>query len=180
MKKTAAVFLDRDGVINECMTSRVRHVNSPNQLHLIPGVSQAIRELRTAGFMIFVVTNQGGVGAGFLKESTLRLIHDRLKDELAKDDAFVDDIAFCAHKPTAGCICRKPEPGMIKDLAKRYGIDLSKSFMVGDMDTDIAAGAAAGVRTIKIGEAPVNIFADFVTSDLAHAAEFIIASIENK
>lgn len=179
MKK--AVFLDRDGVLNEVMTGRVRHVNKPSDLHLLPGVPEAVKGLKEAGFLVCIVTNQGGVGLGFMTEKTLLAIHRRLKKLLAAEDAVIDDIAYCPHRPAAGCRCRKPKPGMLLDLARKHGIDLARSYMIGDSETDIGAGRAAGTRTIRIGgageieasAAPPD-GADFAASSLLEAAVIIV------
>lgn len=147
-----AIFLDRDGVINEVKTRRVKFVNRPEDFHLLAGVPEAIAKLRQLGFKIFVVTNQGGVGLGYMKEKTLQQIHVKMQQDLIVQhpEAIIDDIAYCPHKPKEGCACRKPEPGMILELANRHDIDLSKSWMIGDMEVDIEAGKKAGCRTMLI------------------------------
>ncbi|HWO74990.1 MAG TPA: HAD family hydrolase [Bacillus sp. (in: firmicutes)] len=173
-----AVFLDRDGVINEVLTKRVKFVNHPSQLYLLPGVEEAILALNQAGLKVFVVTNQGGVGLGFMKETTLHQVHERLEELLAKADATIDDIAYCPHKPHEGCQCRKPEPGMLFNLADKHGIDLSKSYMVGDRDVDILAGRRAGCRTILVGEEGTTD-ADATFPDLLHASKWIIKDYQS-
>lgn len=145
-----AVFLDRDGVINEVLTRRVRFVNTSQDLYLLEGVPRAIRQFNEAGWKVFIVTNQGGVGLGFLSETALNHIHEVLIERLEKYDAHVDDIAYCPHKPGSGCICRKPKAGMLLELASRHNISLQESYMVGDREPDIMAGQNAGVRTIFI------------------------------
>lgn len=126
---------------------------------------------------VFVVTNQGGVGLGFMKEAQLIKIHEHMISELKKSGAIVHDVAYCAHKPKAGCECRKPGSKMIIDLGKRYEIDLSKSFMVGDTDTDIQAGKKAGTKTVFLGE--IDPIADAIFPDLATAADWIIENSRN-
>ncbi|HEU4962643.1 MAG TPA: HAD family hydrolase [Bacilli bacterium] len=166
-----AVFLDRDGVIND----HVRYVNTPADLILFPGVGKAIRKLNDAGFKVFVVTNQGGVGLGFMKEEALHRIHDKMEAELKKDGAILDEIAYCAHKPKAGCACRKPEPKMILDLADKYDIDVKRSYMVGDRDFDIQAGRKAGAKTIFIGATgESHSDADHHEKTLVDAVEWIL------
>ncbi|MFD7525486.1 D-glycero-alpha-D-manno-heptose-1,7-bisphosphate 7-phosphatase [Paenibacillus chitinolyticus] len=179
MKK--AVFLDRDGVLNEVMSGRVRHVNKPSDLHLLPGVPEALKGLKEAGFLLYIVTNQGGIGLGFMTEKTLLAIHRRLKKLLALENAVIDDIAYCPHRPAASCRCRKPKPGMLLDLARKHGIDLARSYTIGDSETDIGAGRAAGTRTIRIGDAgAAEAFtappdgADFAASSLLEAAVIIV------
>lgn len=171
MKK--AVFLDRDGVINEVLTKRVKFVNKPKDLYFLPGVPEAIKKLNAYFDFVFVVTNQGGVGLGYMKESELKKIHLHMIEELKKQGAQVDEAVYCPHKPKAGCACRKPNSKLIEDLAIKYEVDLSKSFMVGDTDTDIMAGKKAGTKTVYLGER--DPIADAVCNDLSEAAEWIIA-----
>lgn len=170
MKK--AVFLDRDGVINEVLTERVKFVNKPKDLYFLPGVPEAIKKLNEYFDMIFVCTNQGGIGLGFMKESQLHKIHDHMIAELKKEGATIHDVAYCPHKPKAGCACRKPQPKMILDLASKYEIDLSRSYMVGDTDTDVQAGLKAGTKGVFLGESDPD--ADAVFPDLLSAADWII------
>ncbi|RUT36548.1 HAD family hydrolase [Paenibacillus zeisoli] len=145
-----AVFLDRDGVINEVHSHRVRYVNHPEDLHLLPNAAKAIRLLGEANYKVFIVTNQGGIGLGYMRLETLLEIHIELLQRLSHAGAYLDDIAYCPHKPRAGCSCRKPRPGMILDLAAKHQVDLKHSYTIGDMDTDIKAGRSAGTRTIRI------------------------------
>jgi len=167
-----AVFLDRDGVINEVLTDRVKFVNEPHELYFLPGAPEGIKKLNAYFDFIFVVTNQGGVGLGFMKESQLHAIHDHMIAELKKEGAIIHDVAFCPHKPKAGCACRKPNSRLILNLAKKYNIDLSNSYMVGDTDTDIIAGKKAGTKGVFLGES--DPLADAVFPDLISAAGWII------
>lgn len=146
-----AVFLDRDGVINEVLSKRVRFVNAPRDFHLLEGVGEGIRQLNEAGYKVFVVTNQGGVGLGFMTAADLHQVHAKMEKELDKSGAFLDDIAFCPDRPEAKSRCRKPAPGMILDLAEKHEIDLSRSYMAGDREPDIQAGKNAGTKTVLIG-----------------------------
>ncbi|MFS0575072.1 HAD family hydrolase [Sporosarcina sp. 179-K 3D1 HS] len=170
MKK--AVFLDRDGVINEVLTDRVKFVNRPRDFYFLPGVPEAIKRLNAVFDYVFVVTNQGGVGLGFMKEAQLKTIHEHMVAELRKEGAVVHDVAYCPHKPKAGCACRKPNSKLIEDLAETYGVNLSASYMVGDTDTDIIAGKKAGTKGVFLGDA--DPLADAVVPDLPAAADWII------
>lgn len=167
-----AVFLDRDGVINEVLTERVKFVNKPQDLYFLPGVPEAIKKLNAHFDCIFVVTNQGGVGLGYMKEKQLMKIHDYMIAELKKKGAIVDEAVYCPHKPKAGCACRKPNSKLIEDLAKKYDVDLSKSYMVGDTDTDIIAGKKAGTKGVFLGGS--DPLADAIYPDLISAADWII------
>jgi D-glycero-D-manno-heptose 1,7-bisphosphate phosphatase len=155
MKK--GIFLDRDGVINEVLSKRVKFVNSPKDLYLLPKVGEAIKRLNDAGFPTFVVTNQGGVGLGFIKETALQAIHKKMEKDLKKFGASIVEVSYCAHKPGAGCECRKPGSKMITELADKYQIDLGSSYMIGDRDVDILAGKAAGTKTILVGDEQTDL-----------------------
>ena len=170
MKK--AIFLDRDGVINEVLTNRVKFVNKPQELYFLPGVPEAIKKLNDYFDFIFVVTNQGGVGLGFMKESQLKKIHDYMIAELKKQGATIHDVAYCPHKPKAGCECRKPKSKLILDLSEKYDVELSQSYMVGDTDTDIIAGKRVGTKGVFLGKS--DPLADAVFPDLISAVDWII------
>ena len=173
-----AVFLDRDGVINEVLTKRVKFVNNPKQLYFLPGVEEAIKSLNEYFDYVFVVTNQGGIGLGYMKEKQLHKIHDYMIVELEKKGATIHEVAYCPHKPKAGCECRKPNSKMILDLGEKYNIDLEKSYMVGDTDTDIIAGKKAGTKTVFLGKR--DPLADAVCPNLKEAAQWIIRDIKNE
>lgn len=173
-----AVFLDRDGVINEVLSRRVKFVNKPSDFYLLEGVGQAIRILNDADIPTFVVTNQGGVGLGYMKESALQRVHEKMQKELAAYGAKVDDIAFCPHKPKAGCACRKPEAQMLKDLALTHHIDLAASIMVGDREPDMEAGKKAGCKTVYIGDVEEHISADAFYPNLRSAIAWILAELQ--
>ncbi|WP_349407317.1 HAD family hydrolase [Pseudalkalibacillus sp. SCS-8] len=166
MKK--AVFLDRDGVINQ----NERPVNRPDELILFPKAGEAIRLLNEAGYSVFVVTNQGGVGLGYLTENDFHDIHEKMEEDLKAAGAYVHEIQACIHKPNAGCVCRKPDAGMLLTLADKHEIDLPHSYMVGDRITDIQAGEKAGTQTIFIGTDMVE--ADYVAETLFEAVQWIL------
>ena len=171
MKK--AVFLDRDGVINEVLSGRVQYVNSPDQFYLLNGVGESIKRLNDEGFLVFVVTNQAGVGLGYITEKTLDLIHRKMKHDLSKFGATIDDIAYCPHKPWIGCSCRKPNSGMILYLANKHDVNLKESFMIGDRGVDIQAGKEVKATTILVGQ-EVNKIADYHFFHLSEAVDFIL------
>lgn len=141
-----AIFLDRDGVIND--NSR-KHVNKPKDLVIYEGVPEALKRASEAGYDLFVVTNQGGIEMGHLTHEELKAIHDKMEEELRPYCSF-KEIKYCPDFNKRSK-CRKPNPGMILELAEKYDIDLKNSWMIGDMDTDIEAGTAAGCRTAKLG-----------------------------
>jgi len=146
------IFLDRDGVINEVLSDRAKFVNKPKDFYLLRGAGEAIRQMNEEGYKVFVVTNQGGIGLGYMKEAALEKVHEKMKSDLSTYGASIDDVAYCPHKPHANCSCRKPKPQLILDLAKKHDIDLGKSYMVGDREPDITAGKKAGTATVLVGE----------------------------
>jgi len=163
-----AVFLDRDGVIND----NYKPVNTPDDLRLYPWSAESILQLNKAGFYVFVVTNQGGIEMGYFNEKDLDDIHKKLLDEIKKSGATIDEIDFCPHFKTQ-CECRKPSPGMLKRLAKKYNVNLNSSFMVGDRNVDIEAGIKSGCKTIKIGNPYKK--ADFTAKNLLEAVKIILS-----
>lgn len=167
MKK--AVFLDRDGVIND---NTRKHVNKPEDLIVYEEAKVGMKALYEAGYEIFVVTNQGGIELGHLSEERLHQIHNKMIEDL-KPYCEIKDIRYCPDFKRKST-CRKPEPGMILELGEKYNIDLKNSWMVGDMDTDITAGIRAGCKTAKIGKE--NSEANINGRNLGEIAEKILKS----
>ena len=160
--KQKAVFLDRDGVINEVIYHKEMGViDSPftvEQFKLLPKVAEAINIFHDLGFRVIVVSNQPGMAKDRFSIDVFEKIREKMNTELKKDDAEVDAEYYCFHHPYATvkkykkiCNCRKPKPGMLQKAAEEHNIDLSKSWMIGDGITDIAAGQTAGCKTILIG-----------------------------
>ena len=136
-----AVFLDRDGVLNASVIRQGKPYppDTLDELTILPGVGEALRELRAAGFMNIVVTNQPDVATGKQRIEVVEAMHKQLREELS-----LDDVKVCYHTDDQKCDCRKPNPGMLLEAAKDHGIDLGQSFLVGDRWRDVAAGQAAG------------------------------------
>jgi D-glycero-D-manno-heptose 1,7-bisphosphate phosphatase len=172
-----AIFLDRDGVINEVLTERVKYVNKPKDLYLLDGVADAIKIFNKEGFKVFVVTNQGGIGLGYMKEQMLHRIHQHLLGMLRQHGAYIDDIAYCPHRPKGGCSCRKPKTGMLEYLADKHQIHLHKSIMIGDRDVDIEAGKKAGMKTVLIGKDD-SIMADAHFKTLIDSVDWVIKEMK--
>lgn len=147
-----AVFLDRDGTLNVEKEYLYRIVD----FEFIPGAVEAVRLLNEAGFLVVVVTNQSGVARGYYTEEDVESLHRHIAAELQKSGARVDAWLYCPHHPdgrgsySLPCGCRKPLPGMLKEAARRHDIDLAASVMIGDKLADVAAGQAAGCRTILV------------------------------
>lgn len=147
MKK--AIFLDRDGVLNK-LISRSGKLQAPytlSEFELFPGVVEALKLIKEKGYLAIVVTNQPDVSRGWVSMESVELVNDQIKRLLP-----VDDIKCCFHDNSAQCLCRKPLPGMLLEAASEWGIDLKKSFMIGDRFGDIKAGKSAGCFTVLIGE----------------------------
>lgn len=145
-----AIFLDRDSTI---IANQDGHaVNTVEEVRLLPGVPEGLSSLKELGFLLVIATNQGGVPLGYTSLETLKAQHDRIDDLLTMAGApRLDAYYYCTHFPNAGCKCRKPMPGMLLDAARDLGIDLGRSYMVGDHRTDILAGKAAGVKkTVQV------------------------------
>jgi D-glycero-D-manno-heptose 1,7-bisphosphate phosphatase len=142
-----AVFLDRDGVINANVERDGKPV-APTRIadfQFLPGVEEAVRRLKAAGFIVVVCTNQPDIANGRTSRAVIDEMHALVRKKLK-----VDDIKACFHTDMDACACRKPKPGMLLAAASERGIDLAKSYMIGDRWRDTAAGRAAGCRTIFI------------------------------
>ncbi|MCL0036321.1 HAD family hydrolase [Dehalococcoidia bacterium] len=188
-----AIFLDRDGVINELVYHQEQGIiDSPftvEQFRLLPGVGEAIRKFNEMGYKVILASNQPGIAKGSLCEETFEKIRQKMKEKLAKEGAFLDGEYYCFHHPEAkigklkaNCECRKPEPGLLLQAAKEMDIDLSQSWMIGDGLTDVNAGKGAGARTILLGRMKCELChlmdkegtsPDFVVPNLLEAAKII-------
>ena len=183
---TPAVFLDRDGTINE----ERGHIQSPEDLVLLSGATAAIRSLNRSIYLTVVVTNQSVIARGKCTETGMKVIHNRLKSLMKADGAFVDGIYYCPHHPDKGilggrqdlkivCDCRKPEPGLIMRATTEMNIDLNLSWMVGDMTSDIETAKRAGIRSVLLAKQgsndnQVSVHPDAECLDLSEAVKFIL------
>ena len=142
-----AVFLDRDGVINE---ERKDYVKDVSEFKLIEGSLDAIKLLKEKKFLVIIITNQSAINRGLLPVENLNKIHELLKIKLNKLNTFVDGIYFCPHTPEENCDCRKPRSGLLLKAAQEHNIDLKNSLMIGDSQTDILAAKNAGCNCILL------------------------------
>lgn len=170
-----AVFLDRDGVLNENLVRNNRPYapRSLAEFRLLPGVEDAVRRLKGAGFLAIVVTNQPDVADGITPRATVDAMHAELRRRLA-----LDDIKICFHNNADRCTCRKPLPGLILEAAAERGIDLAASYLVGDRWRDIKAAQAAGCHAIFIDygfKQDEAIEPDMMVQSLPEAASYILA-----
>ena len=152
-KKCSAVFMDRDGTINE----EVSYLSRMEQLRLYPQTYEAIRLINAAKMKAVVVTNQSGIARGYFTEDFVRRVHDRINELLGAEGARIDGFYVCPHHPIYGngiykqhCECRKPKPGMLLQAAEEMNIDLTRSYMIGDMLKDIEAGKKAGAKGVLV------------------------------
>ena len=144
-----AVFLDRDGVINQKPPEGL-YVTRWEDFHILPGVVEAIKLLKGANFCVIVVTNQRCIAKGLMTVADLEKIHQRMSETLARSGATIDGIYYCPHELEPSCNCRKPAPGMLLDAAHARGIELPASWMIGDSEIDMEAGKNAGCRTARL------------------------------
>lgn len=182
------MFLDRDGTICE----EVNYLGDPALVRLLPGAAEGIAMFNAAQIPVVLVTNQAGVARGYFTEEDVRLVNARLLELLAADGASIDAVYHCPHHPEKGageylvdCDCRKPAPGMLLRAAEELGLDVSKSYMLGDKDSDILAGRNAGCAGSALvatgyGEESLRKLAeagaspDFTAPDFLAAAKWIL------
>src|SRR5258706_12832792 len=141
------VILDRDGTINHDSDN---YVKSPGEWRPIDGSLEAIARLTQAGYRVVVATNQSGIARGLFDTATLIAIHDTLQRAAALAGGRIDAFFFCPHAADSACACRKPKPGMLTEIARRFNVSLSDVYMVGDAPRDVEAAAAAGARPVLV------------------------------
>ncbi|HEX2095569.1 MAG TPA: MFS transporter [Longimicrobiaceae bacterium] len=178
-----AIFLDRDGVVIE---NRDDYVKSPSEVRFLPGAAQAVQRLGRLDARIILISNQSMVGRGIVSQEDALAIHGQVIAHLLAEGGRVDASYVCLHHPRDGCVCRKPAPGMLREAARRYGLDLARCYLVGDAASDLQAACAVGTRGILVrtgrgaGESGALATAGLdgacpVVSDLSEAAELILA-----
>ena len=146
--KRPAVFLDRDGTI---VYDRPGHyLTDPERLRIYKGAFQALKIMSALGYRLIVVTNQAGIGRGYMTLKTSVAINLKLRRDLAAKGVFLDGIYFCPHLPDEGCACRKPGPGLIKEALKHHRIDLSRSVVIGDKTCDMKLADSLGLASILV------------------------------
>ena len=169
---TPAIFIDRDGTIME----EADYCSHPDQVRVIPGASEALRSLKGAGFRLVIVTNQSGIGRGYYTVEDYAAVQARLLALLG--DGLIDATYFCPEAPEANSPRRKPSPEMVFEAARDLGLDLARSWFIGDKAIDVQCGHAAGTRAILVqtghGLGADAGRAEFVAKDFASAAAFIL------
>ncbi|MEN3368296.1 MAG: D-glycero-D-manno-heptose 1,7-bisphosphate phosphatase [Verrucomicrobiota bacterium] len=168
-----AVFLDRDGTLMR----DVDYCGDPKEVEVFQGAADALRRLKANGYKLIVITNQSGVGRGYFTEEDYRKVEAEFARQLG--EGLLDGSYHCTDVPGTNSTRRKPAPGMVLEAQRDHGLDLSRSWFVGDKASDIDCGQNAGVRTILVetgyGAGERNCGADSIARDLAHAAEIILA-----
>ena len=168
-----AVFFDRDGTLME----EVHYCNDPARVRAYPEANRALRELRKAGWLNIIITNQSGIASGKISWEEYRAVEAELARQL---DGLIDAVYFCPDSPGAPTPRRKPGAGMIEEAVRDLGIDVASSWMVGDKDVDIECGRAAGCRTILVqtgyGTAHAHAKPDYFANGIAEAAAIILDS----
>lgn len=178
MENRPAVFVDRDGVI---VRNRDDYVKSWTDVELLPGAIDALAELSKSGRRVFVVTNQSAVGRGLISMDELEEIHSRLSEAVSERGGQIEAFLVCPHRPDEQCSCRKPNAGLLIQAREKFGVDLAKTVMIGDHETDLLAASAVGADGILVlsgraTEAPANLVVRHVAPDLESAARFLLAN----
>ena len=194
MKKNAAVFLDRDGTINE----EVGYLGSLDKFKIIPCAYEAIRLINGSGMKAVVISNQAGVAKGLFTEDFVKIINEHLQAALRQNGAYIDSFYYCPHHPTEGtepyrqvCNCRKPAPGMLLQAAQDLNIDLTKSYLVGDRFNDMEAAKNVGAKGILVktgfgqgllqddgpDRATPQNKPDFIAADILGAVKWILSQV---
>jgi len=174
------VFLDRDGVINKYPGDRA-YVTSLRKFRFLPGAKKAIALLSKNGYKVFVASNQAGVGRGVYSQKTLDAITARMLKDIEKAGGKITKAYYCTHKKDAGCLCRKPKPGLVRKAVKEFDLKLKGVYFIGDTIRDVLTAHASGCKSILVlaGKEKLNNQAnweakpDLVFKDLFSAAKFL-------
>lgn len=142
-----AVFLDRDGVINEEKKDYVKQVN---ELKIFSDVPSSVKKLKDAGFIVVVITNQSAINRGLTNHQEVKKIHSNIQEYLKQYGTTIDAFYYCPHRPDENCNCRKPKPGLLKKAVLEMKIDPNSSWMIGDSDSDVLAAEKIGCKAIKL------------------------------
>jgi D-glycero-D-manno-heptose 1,7-bisphosphate phosphatase len=168
-----AVFLDRDGTLN-VRPPEHEYISRVEDFEWLAGADQAVARFASSGYFLGVVSNQRGVALGLTTIATLRLIEDRIQRRLESLGCRVDAFRYCMHNFNSKCSCRKPSPGMLLSMASDFGLDLERSWIVGDEESDVLAGRAAGCMTGLITSPGRSVDADLKASSLLEISHIIV------
>jgi D-glycero-D-manno-heptose 1,7-bisphosphate phosphatase len=165
-----AVFLDRDGVLND----NISFLHEPDKLKILPGVIEGLKQFKKAGFKLIIVTNQQGIGLGYYTKEDFFKVNSKMLSIFHENGIVIDKIYFCPHSVADNCKCRKPNIGMFIKAKSDLNIDMNGSFMIGDSSCDIEAGNAAGVKTILISKDSKTFGQTKLVSNFELAVSFIL------
>lgn len=180
-----AVFLDRDGAL----VYDLGYLSDPEKLRILPKVVEGLEKIKSLGFLTIIISNQSGVARGYFKLKEMRLFDAKLKKILNKKQRLLDDSFYCPHHPDFDkkCSCRKPKIGLLKKAQKKYNLDISNSFFVGDKMKDILCGKNIGCKTIlmpknleKLAVIEKEVKPDYIAIDLLDAASWIEKDISKQ
>jgi D-glycero-D-manno-heptose 1,7-bisphosphate phosphatase len=167
------VFLDRDGTLN-VKPREHEYVTSEAEFVWLPGAAEGTARLARAGYVLAVVSNQRGVARGLVQPSVLCRVEELIQEELARYGYSIAAFRYCMHDLEEACDCRKPKPGMILQVARELDLDLAGSWVIGDSQTDIRSGKAAGCRTALIADSGDETEADIVAQSLAEVSRLVV------
>jgi len=179
-----AVFIDRDGVINKDPGgwTKYNYVTKWNEFKFIPRAAEAIKKLNSKGFDIIVISNQAGVNKGYFSTEALKTVTKRMLDEINKNGGRIQEVYYCIHRDEDSCDCRKPKTGLLEKAAAKFGIELDKTYFIGDSEVDVIAGRRAGCKTIfvlsgktslqEMGKWPEK--PDYIFKDLMDAVDWML------
>lgn len=172
--KKKAVFLDRDGVINE----EKEYVHKIKDFVFIQGVFKVVKKFNENGYYVFIITNQSGIGRGYYTENDFKVLNKWMLKEFEKSGAYINKVYYCPHSPNDNCSCRKPKPGMILEAIKEFNIDVNRSWLIGDKEDDILAAYNACIKNLvlvrsghKIDENKTK--ANFIIDSITDIIDFI-------
>ncbi len=178
MEQHQAVFLDRDGTIIE----DTGYLRDPRSVRFLPGAPEALTQFQRAGYLLVIISNQSGIGRGWITENQYEQVQRRLLEKLAQQKVFLAGNYYCPHSPEANCACRKPRPDLLRQAACDLSIDLRRSWMIGDKPSDIEAGAVAGCRTIWLRQGSQDLISgvsdiapNYICADWASIGRIILA-----
>lgn len=172
-----ALFVDRDGTLIQ----DERYLDDASKVKFFADVMHVLGTLRELGLLLVLVSNQSGIGRGYIKDTQYERVHREIVSKMANNGVCFDAAYYCPHAPQDNCNCRKPSPGMLLQAAKELGIDLERSFMIGDKLSDVEAGQRAGCQTILFGRSHDgtrgSIIPDYVATTWADVSQFITGEL---
>lgn len=144
--KKKAVFFDRDGTL----ILDKEYLSEPSQIEYYPDTFSALKNIADKGYLLFIITNQSGIGRGLFTEEQMHLVHTKMSEDFKEHDIKIENFSFCPHSPDDNCTCRKPSPEMIVDMCEQYAIDPARSYMIGDKISDAQCGENAAMTGMTI------------------------------